>query len=435
MKIPKILKNQFYKLRNDEISPEDVSVKEDEKPMDTPGDNMSYPDEPSEADKATMLKRKHIMVGLSCVSIFVIALTASNSLFKSSSTQKSDPPLTSISNEKNPENPAAGLPAKYSDISKYNPQNKGKNNNNNVQNIHPANNPPARSYSTPPVRYSSPSNYTAPTAASTSRSVSSADNTRANQELQRLKQEENQAITSAIAFSLSVNKNAVANNTVNSSSNSTSTSKATYNQDDFADTSAFTLQAGSVIQATLLTGITSDIPNGDVVAQVRQNIYDSQTGQHLLIPQGSRIIGRSGQAGSRGNSRIGVVFNRIILPDGRSINLPDQQAIDGVGYPGMKDKYTQHNGRLLSTGFMTALISAAAQSATGNSSGSDERSPGEEAVSGAVANVLDTMKTIIDRDASIAPTITIRPGFEFSVFINQDLSIPEYSDFDVEDEG
>lgn len=122
------------------------------------------------------------------------------------------------------------------------------------------------------------------------------------------------------------------------------------------------------------------------------------------------------------------MFSRIILPNGESIDLPDQQAIDGVGYPGLKDQYTQHTGKLYSTAFMTALISAAAQSATGNTSGDDERSPGQEAVSGAVADVLDAMKDVIDRDSSVAPTITIRPGSEFSVFINQDLYIPEYVD-------
>ena len=84
----------------------------------------------------------------------------------------------------------------------------------------------------------------------------------------------------------------------------------------------YTLSAGTVIPATMLTGITSDSPGGDVVAQVRQDVYDSLTGKYLLIPQGTRLIGTSGTAGSRGNKRLGVIFKRLIFPNGTSVNLP-----------------------------------------------------------------------------------------------------------------
>lgn len=190
----------------------------------------------------------------------------------------------------------------------------------------------------------------------------------------------------------------------------------------------FSLNAGTVIQATLLTGITSEVPNGDVVAQIRQNIYDSLTGSHLLIPQGSRLIGVSGSAGEGGNQRIGVVFKRIILPDGSSINLPDQKAIDGVGYPGLSDIYNEHRGSAYRTAFMSALLGAFAQSATGDTSGTENRSPGQEAVSGAVASLLQTGQKMVEKDLSKNATIEIQPGFQFSVFINQDLLIGEYVD-------
>lgn len=208
-------------------------------------------------------------------------------------------------------------------------------------------------------------------------------------------------------------------------------------QDDFAEDledvyigsdirGSYILNAGAVIQATLLTGITSDVPNGDVVAQVRQDIYDSLTGMHLLIPQGSRLLGRSGNAKGFGNERIGVQFYRIILPDGSSLTLPEQQAIDGTGYPGLKDKYSDHSGRLFRTAFLSSIFAAAAQSATGHSAGSDDRSPGQEAVAGAVASILNTGNTLVQRDAGIGPTIEIEPGFQFSVFVNQDLLVGEY---------
>lgn len=188
----------------------------------------------------------------------------------------------------------------------------------------------------------------------------------------------------------------------------------------------FTLYAGTIIPATLLTGVTSEVNNGDVVAQVRQDVYDSLTGMHLLIPQGSRLIGVSGAAGSRGNKCIGVAFKRIIFPNGFSVQLPDQKAIDGTGFPGLRDKYDDHSSTLYRSAFLGALLAAAAQSATGDSNGYENRSPGEEAVSGAVAEVLDTAHTIVERDANMSPTITIRPGAQFSVFINADFSLMEY---------
>ena len=196
-----------------------------------------------------------------------------------------------------------------------------------------------------------------------------------------------------------------------------------------ASSGSYTLNAGTIIPATLLTGITSDVPNGDVVAQIRQDVYDSLTGTHLLIPQGSRLIGTSGSASSRGNKRIGVIFTRIILPSGNSITLPEQKAIDGVGYPGLEDEYTEHKGAAYGSAFMAALLGAAAQSATGDTSGDDERSPGQEAVAGAVAEILRTGEKFVNRELEKQPTITINPGFQFSVFINQDLNLGEYGEY------
>ena len=187
------------------------------------------------------------------------------------------------------------------------------------------------------------------------------------------------------------------------------------------------LHAGSVIQATLLTGISTDIPNNEIVAVVRQDIYDSLTGAHLLIPQGSKIIGQAGSAGGKGVKRIGVTFNRIILPNGNSITLSNLPAIDGTGMPGLKDIYDSHTGNLLRTAVFGTMVSAIAQSATGNTGGSDSRSPGQEAVSGGVKEIQDVISDLVKRSAQNQITIEIRPGKEFSLFVTQDISIPEYT--------
>ena len=209
---------------------------------------------------------------------------------------------------------------------------------------------------------------------------------------------------------------------------STIATEASYRDDTYNSSSLHALHAGTIIPATLLTGVTSDVPNSDVVAEVRQDVYDSQTGMYLLIPQGSRIIGTAGRAGNRGNARIGVIFTRIILPNGDNIELPNQQAIDGTGMPGLKDKYSQHSSAIFRSAFMTSLLGAAAQSATGNTSGDENRSPGQEAVSGAVAQVMDAASKLVDRALDQEATITIRPGTAFSIFLNQDLLLRELNE-------
>ena len=234
-------------------------------------------------------------------------------------------------------------------------------------------------------------------------------------------------IASAVAQGQPITNLSTSSNTTNTNTFNTS---PIYTNESYATADVLgshMLQAGSVIQATLLTGISTDIPNNEIVAVVRQDIYDSLTGSHLLIPQGSKIIGQAGSAGGKGVKRIGVTFNRIILPNGNSITLPNLPAIDGTGMPGLKDIYDSHTGNLLRTAVFGTMVSAIAQSATGNTGGSDTRSPGQEAVSGGVKEIQDVISDLVKRSAQNQITIEIRPGKEFSLFVTQDISIPEYT--------
>lgn len=234
-------------------------------------------------------------------------------------------------------------------------------------------------------------------------------------------------IASAVAQGQPINSFATSTNISNTNTSNTS---PIYTHESYATADTLgthMLYAGSVIQATLLTGISTDIPNNEIVAVVRQDIYDSLTGAHLLIPQGSKIIGQAGGAGGKGIKRIGVTFNRIILPNGNSITLPNLPAIDGTGMPGLKDIYDSHTGNLLRTAVFGTMVSAIAQSTTGNTGGSDTRSPGQEAVSGGVKEIQDVISDLVKRSAQNQITIEIRPGKEFSLFVTQDISIPEYT--------
>lgn len=398
---------------------------------------ISFEDVSAEDEVKTLQKKKIMIVG-GVIAVVAIAAVVSNAMTDKKQ-QQQDRPLSSASIAASP---VQALPDKYSDIAKYNKDNeeekklrkdeiRGKSDTKTATNGVATNRQQVNSSSNSgtgttkngeKVVYVRPSN-----------SVSSANSFDKEQQKAEAEAEAKKEamISSSLAFSIAsdiVNGKSI-EEAVNDNINVSNVSTA-YDNSDFIDYgTSYTLNAGTVIPATLLTGITSDVPGGDVVAQIRQDVYDSLTGTHLLIPQGSRLIGTSGQAGSRGNKRIGVIFTRIILPSGVSIILPEQKAIDGVGYPGLEDEYTEHKGAAYGSAFMAALLGAAAQSATGDTSGDDERSPGQEAVAGAVAEILRTGEKFVDRELQKQPTITINPGFQFSVFINQDLNLGEYNDF------
>lgn len=400
---------------------------------------ISFEDVSTEDEVKTLQKKKIMIVG-GVIAVVAIAAVVSNAMTDKKQ-QQQDRPLSSASIAASP---VQALPDKYSDIAKYNKDNeeekklrkdeiRGKSDTKTATNGVATNRQQVNSSSNSGTGTGTTKSGEKVVYVRPSNSVSSANSFDKEQQKAEAEAEAKKEamISSSLAFSIAsdiVNGKSI-KEAVNDNINVSNVSTA-YDNSDFIDYgTSYTLNAGTVIPATLLTGITSDVPGGDVVAQIRQDVYDSLTGTHLLIPQGSRLIGTSGQAGSRGNKRIGVIFTRIILPSGVSIILPEQKAIDGVGYPGLEDEYTEHKGAAYGSAFMAALLGAAAQSATGDTSGDDERSPGQEAVAGAVAEILRTGEKFVDRELQKQPTITINPGFQFSVFINQDLNLGEYNDF------
>lgn len=418
----------FFQNLKDRFSKKDENVErflqsEDIPETDNPDvqeqDNISVPDEDAPEDGAKTVKGKLVKGIAFGVAAIAVCAVVSNMMGSSKHTPQGKE-STDLSSNTVTANPAQGIPDNYADIAKYQAKN------NKQQPMKPVNaeqrlaGQQGQQYNTNHSNPYRPTYEHSASYAATNNSHNNYSNSgyNGNSDARQLAQQQAKIAASPILFDISKFAQAAA-------SMSTANAAPMQETNDSYDT-GFTLYAGTVIPATLLTGVTSEVNNGDVVAQVRQDVYDSLTGMHLLIPQGSRLIGVSGAAGSRGNKCIGVAFKRIIFPNGYSVQLPDQKAIDGTGFPGLRDKYDDHSSTLYRTAFLGALLAAAAQSATGNSSGYDSRSPGQEAVSGAVAEVLDTAHTIVERDANMAPTITITPGAQFSVFINADIALMEY---------
>lgn len=175
------------------------------------------------------------------------------------------------------------------------------------------------------------------------------------------------------------------------------------------------LQAGAVIPAALITGIRSDLP-GLVTAQVTQNVYDSPTGRLLLIPQGSRLIGDYDADVSFGQSRVLLAWNRLILPDGRSIVLERQPGADPQGFAGLQDRTDYHWSGVLKAALVSTLLGA------GSEFGSGSDSDLVRAVRrGTQDSVSRAGEQVVGRELNVRPTLTIRPGAPVRVLVTRDL--------------
>jgi type IV secretion system protein VirB10 len=184
--------------------------------------------------------------------------------------------------------------------------------------------------------------------------------------------------------------------------------------------SPYVLQAGAVISAALITGIRSDLP-GQIMAQVTENIYDSPTGRILLVPQGTRIIGEYDNNVQFGQRRVLLVWNRLILPNGRSIVLERQPGADSQGYAGLEDRVDYHWWNLAKTAGLSTLLSVSAELAVDDDDRllSAIRNGGQDTIN-------DAGQQIIRRQLNVAPTLTIRPGFPVRVIVTRDLVFEPY---------
>ena len=183
--------------------------------------------------------------------------------------------------------------------------------------------------------------------------------------------------------------------------------------------SPYQVMAGTVIAGALVTGIKSDLP-GDVIATVTEPVYDSATGKFLLIPQGSRILGKYNSQVSYGQSRVQVVWNRVILPDTSSLTLDNLVGTDPAGYAGLEDDVDWHWNRIVAGAVLTTLLGVGAELAA-----PENRQDGNRIVIAGRDSAQDSInqvgQEITRRNMDIQPTLTIRPGLPVRVIVNRDL--------------
>ena len=188
------------------------------------------------------------------------------------------------------------------------------------------------------------------------------------------------------------------------------------------------LFAGSVIPATLLTGINSDLP-GSISAEVRQTVYDSLNPDIVLIPQGTRIVGLYSSGVAYGQQRVLVAWKQMIYPNGAMINLKGMEGTDEQGQAGFADQVDNHYMRIFGSAILMSLLGAGAELSQPQNANAFTAPTAQQTATAAMAQELNMVGTnLLNKNLNIQPTINIRPGYAFDVLVNRTMILPPYND-------
>lgn len=196
----------------------------------------------------------------------------------------------------------------------------------------------------------------------------------------------------------------------------------------------YELRAGFVVPATLISGINSDLP-GQIIGQVAQSVYDTPTGRHILIPQGSRLVGAYSSDVAYGQARVLVAWQRIVFPDGKAMDIGSMPGSDSAGYAGFNDQVNNHYFRVFGSALLMSAITAGV-SLSQNNTGSLSSALGQQSASSALSQALgqqlgQATAQLLSKNMNIAPTLEIRPGYRFNVIVTKDLTFSKpYQSFD-----
>jgi len=188
--------------------------------------------------------------------------------------------------------------------------------------------------------------------------------------------------------------------------------------------SPYEVKAGAVIPVSLITGINSDLP-GEIIGQVRENVYDTVTGNHLLIPQGSRLMARYDSMVAYGQKRALVCWNRLIMPDGSSLDLGCAPGVGLDGYAGFADKVDNHFDRLLGGVLLSSVLSVGATTSQGEWD-DDEITASQLFAANIGQEINRAGQQITRKNLGLQPTIKVRPGYSVNVLVNRDLTLRPY---------
>ena len=184
------------------------------------------------------------------------------------------------------------------------------------------------------------------------------------------------------------------------------------------------LKTGAVIPGAMVTGINSDLP-GNIIAQVSQNVFDTATGRNLLIPQGAKLFGVYDSRVIYGQERVLVAWNRLVFPDGSAVTLGAMPGSDMSGYAGYTDKVNNHYLRIFGSAILMSMITGGmsySMDSLDNSNSDSDKPTLQNEMGAALASQLgQATLQVLQKNLNIAPTLEIRPGYQFNVIVTKDL--------------
>lgn len=218
------------------------------------------------------------------------------------------------------------------------------------------------------------------------------------------------------------NNSGTKNNTSSANNDSNSTNRWKL-QSQVENSTPYTLTTGFVIPAVMITGINSDLA-GSIIAQVSQNVYDTSTGRHLLIPQGTKLFGTYGNQIQFGQERVLVAWNRLVFPNGKTLDLGQMLGADMAGFGGFTDQVNNHFWKLFKGAFLLSMVTASVTYADNKyNTGNSEAQSATSAMSESLGQELGQVTTeLIRKHMNISPTLEIRQGYRFNVIISKDIT-------------
>jgi type IV secretion system protein TrbI len=187
--------------------------------------------------------------------------------------------------------------------------------------------------------------------------------------------------------------------------------------------SRYEIKAGTIIPATMISGVNSDLP-GQLLAQVRENIFDSASGRYILIPQGSKLIGTYDNAITSGQERVLVAWTRIIYPDGSSLDLGKMPGADAAGFAGLKDRVDNHFWKAFGNALLMSVFSAGVQVSQGGQNNGGGGLTAQQTIAAGLGQQLGQLgQEMARRNVQVQPTIEIRQGLTFTVMVTKDAVI------------
>lgn len=201
----------------------------------------------------------------------------------------------------------------------------------------------------------------------------------------------------------------------------------------------FLLQTGAVINGVLQTEINDNLSEGLVTAVISSNVYDSITGRYLLIPQGSKLLGQfekngGGNGGTASQERLMVIWDRIMFPDGRTLDILGMEGSDAMGRAGFSDRVNTHFWKNAGNALLLSLVGAGVgytlDKSENNNNGNNNNTSFKSEMASQMAYQFGNLSTkVIENGLNLAPTLEIRAGYQFNIVVNKDIAFPQPYNF------